>query len=319
MKKILVVLFILNSVVVFNQKLNNLVYSTKITTISYFNKNDFKKYRVQQSQSVKKDDKPAEISKTEYDMSIKVVDSTETSYKFELIYSNYLLPPTTQEFEKELMTCFKDIKIIYTTNENGEFNKIENIPEIKAATLKMLDLIKKKFTSKLKTEEEKAQFNFAFLGFDAVLNDDENIESLFIEDILFLHGMYGIELKLNEDEVFDIEFAALGDVTVKGTATATLKDINKETKVAKFVVNEKANDGELKNHLESMFKSLFGHVKEGEFDVKKFQVDSKTNQVYFMFLDSGWMKKVLSTTTQTINYEERKIKKVISKEYTLTN
>ncbi len=180
-----------------SQELNNLIYSTKITTLSYFNKNDFKKYNVRQTTTQKKDNEDLVTTKTEYNLSIKVIDSTEHSYKFELIYLDYVLPRTTRDFEKELMTCFKDVKIIYSTNENGEFEKIENIPEIKSATLKLLDLIKKKFTSNLKTELEKEAFNSVFLGYDALMNEDENIENMFLEDILFLHGIYGIELKLN--------------------------------------------------------------------------------------------------------------------------
>lgn len=318
MKSLLFSTFFLISFVTFNQDLNNLTAPTKVTTISYFNKNDFKKYRIDHSQSVKKDDAPAELSKTAYDMSIKVIDSTLTSYKFQLIYSNYTLPATTQEFEKELMTCFKDMKIIYTTNENGEFQKFENIPEIKVGVKKMLDLIKKKFTSTLKDEKAKKQFEMTFASFEKVMQNDQNIENMFNEDILFLHGMYGIELKLKEAQEFEIEFPLLNDIVVKGTAVVTLTEINKDTKITKFVVKESANPGEIEKNLSAMMQEMSGNTA-GDFDVTKFKVDSKTNQTYFMFLDSGWMKKITSTTTQDINYEEHKVKKIISKEYTLIN
>jgi hypothetical protein len=318
MKSIILLTLISLSYFAKSQELNNLIYSTKITTLSYFNKNDFKKYNVRQTTTQKKDNEALVTSKTEYNISIKVIDSTEHSYKFELMYSGYVLPPTIRDFEKELMTCFKDVKIIYSTNENGEFEKIENIPEIKSATLKLLDLIKKKFTTNLKTELEKEAFNNAFLGYDALINEDENIESMFLEDILFLHGIYGTELKLNESQDFEIEFPVIGDVAVKGTSSMTLKEINKETKVSKIVLSEQANPQELEKYLQNIMQSLFGHLTD-ELDAKKFKVESKTNQVYFMFLDSGWMKKITSTNIQNLEYEEHKIKKTISKDYTLSN
>lgn len=318
MKSFLFSTFLFISFFAFNQKLNNLTSPAKVTTISYFNKNDYKKYRIDHSQSVKKDESPAEMSKTAYDMSIKVIDSTETSYKFELIYSNYTLPAGTQEFEKELMTCFRDIKIIYTTNENGEFQKFENIPEIKVGVKKMLELMKKKFTSTLKDENAKKQFNMTFATFEAAMNNDQNVENMFNEDILFLHGMYGVELKLKEDQEFEIEFPMLNDIVVKGTAVVSLTDINKETKITKFSVKESANPDEIEKNLQTLLEGVFG-AAPGDFDMSKFKIESKTNQTYFMYLDSGWMKKILSTTTQDISYEEHKVKKIISKEYTLIN
>jgi hypothetical protein len=318
MKSIILLTLISLSYFAKSQELNNLVYSSKITTLAYFKKNDFKKYNVLQTTTQKKDSEDQTINKMEYNISIRVIDSTENSYKLELMYSDYVLPPTTRDFEKELVTCFKDVKIIYSTNENGEFEKIENIAEIKTATLKLLDLIKKKFTAKLKTDLEKEAFNTVFLGYDALMNQDENIENMFLEDILFLHGIYGIELKLNEEEDFEIEFPVIGDVSVKGISTVTLKDINKETKVSKISINEQANPQELEKYLQNIMQSLFGHLSEN-LDAKKFKVESKTNQIYFMFLDSGWMKKITSTNIQNLEYEEHKMKKTISKDYTLSN
>ncbi len=110
----------------------------------------------------------------------------------------------------------------------------------------------------------------------------------------------------------------MGDVSVKGISKITLKDINKETKVSKIVISEQANPQELEKYLQNIMQSLFGHLTD-EMDAKKFKVESKINQVYFMYLNSGWMKKITSTNIQNLEYEEHKMKKTISKDYTLSN
>lgn len=310
--------FLLLATICVGQDLPNLVYSTKITTLAYFKKGESKKFHVRASSSKhKKDEKPQE-NKSEFDMDLKVIDSTENSYRFELRYSNFIVPQELNDLEKELISLVQHYKIIYSTDANGAFEKVENIDELKQTTSDVITIVKKKLQEKLKTPEEKELFSLAFKGYETMMTKDENIENLFLEDILALHGMYGMELKLNEKEEIEIEYPTLNNVPVKGTGTIMLKEINKTSKEAKIEVIEKPNEGEMKNFMEAFFKMLINPIAHDvAFDPAKFTIDCKNEILMFMRLDSGWMRKIIMNNQTTVTYEGEKTTKSTKREYTM--
>src|SRR5687768_2802856 len=89
---------------VFAQDYPNLVSPTKVTTIGYWNNKQSAKYHVtEKSASYKgKSEKPHRESVSEYDIKLKVTDSTEHAYEFELVYTNYKPDEQVEAFVKQI-------------------------------------------------------------------------------------------------------------------------------------------------------------------------------------------------------------------------
>ncbi len=300
----------------FSQELPNLKYSTKITTLAYFSKNEQKKYHVRQSQSSQRNTDPVEKSETEYDLLIRVLDSTATSYKLEMTYLNFQCPASLSDVEKAVTTCIENLKIIYTTDENGVFTEVLNKKELSGQLIDVLAKTKKTLLAKLDKPELAEQMDLVFGGMEESFRDEENVETLFLDDILSIHDMYGLELKLNETEKLDIEYYTLNDIEVEGTAEITLKEINKATREARIEVKEQAKPGQIEAYTKELAKAFFGAVSE-ESMPKDFLVSNPTSTLLWIRLDSGWMSKIIHTNTVLVSAEGKKMKKTSKREYTL--
>src|SRR5688500_11262551 len=113
----------------FAQEQPNLLSNSKVTTIGYWNIGDKSIYHVTELDTKYKanSDKIARQSKVEYDLELKVVDSTEHTYVFEARYLNQKHETSDQELEKMLNSLQMENVIRYQTNEFGTFDTILNL------------------------------------------------------------------------------------------------------------------------------------------------------------------------------------------------
>jgi len=298
----------------FSQEQPNLLSSSKITTIGYWNIGDKAIYHVTKSEMTTKGSSTQPVKQTSesYDLEITVVDSTEHSYILEMKYLN---GSTENEEIQDIMNNLKTSTVIrYQTDEMGSYEKILNIPELQKNFKLILDELNKRLTAKLTPEESKA-FSIRMNEMTVQLSKPENIEVLYLQDILGMHSYYGIELNLNKPQEVDMEFPCFANITVPGTGKMVLQSINKAKDIATFSMTSKPNKEELKKYMKVFFGQLFPESKE-KVPVDQMSIDFENKEKLVIRLSDGWMESIEASQTAFVSDSKEKIKKVTSKQFT---
>lgn len=300
----------------FSQEQPNLVSSTKITTIGYWNIGDKVSYQVSQTDVTNKSGstQPTKQKSNTYDLEIKVIDSTDHSYVLEMKYLKSAVEGYDPQLQ-ELMNSFQtSAPIRYQTDELGIYQKILNTAELQKDFKKKCEEFKKQLVVNKGAEAAKPVIKML----DDVLIEfakPENIEVLYLGDIMAIHGNYGMELVLNKPAEIDVEIPCLMDIVVKGSGKITLQTINKTKDLASISIRYKPNQDELKRYMKKFFE-LFVPAESKEFKIDDMKIDFEDTEKLQMQLSSGWMPSIQTSRTISVTFGEEKIKKVNTTSYT---
>lgn len=317
--RILPFLILFLSFSVHAQEFPNLLSPAKVTTISYWNKGESVKYKVKTStQSFKGDgDKPKENIGIEYTFDLKVTDSTENAYVLEMKYGKFI--PIGKRKQKDaifdkLSSLQEDMKIIYRTNELGVFDTVLNLPELKEQLLGKLLKYKEILLEKIKDPENRKIYADAFDEVRENLQDIENIEALFLTDIMPLHGYAGLQMELSKAIDIELDYPCIGDFVLKGTGKLTLNSIVKAADECSFISNEKPDPAELKAYVK-MISGIFFMGEKKRPEISELSISMNTKNKLKMELSTGWMKKVITSSTVTVKDHKTSWKKTTVSEY----
>lgn len=300
----------------FSQEQPNLVSSTKITTIGYWNIGDKVSYQVSQTDVTNKSGstQPTKQKSNTYDLEIKVIDSTDHSYVLEMKYLKSAVEGYDPQLQ-ELMNSFQtSAPIRYQMDELGIYQKILNTAELQKDFKKKCEEFKKQLVVNKGAEAAKPVIKML----DDVLIEfakPENIEVLYLGDIMAIHGNYGMELVLNKPAEIDVEIPCLMDIVVKGSGKITLQTINKTKDLASISIRYKPNQDELKRYMKKFFE-LFVPAESKEFKIDDMKIDFEDTEKLQMQLSSGWMPSIQTSRTISVTFGEEKIKKVNTTSYT---
>ncbi|WP_294675645.1 hypothetical protein [uncultured Fluviicola sp.] len=300
----------------FSQEQPNLVSSSKVTTIGYWNIGDKVSYQVSQTDVTNKSGstQPTKQKSNTYDLEIKVIDSTDHSYVLEMKYLKSAVEGYDPQLQ-ELMNSFQtSAPIRYQTDELGIYQKILNTAELQKDFKKKCEEFKKQLVVNKGAEAAKPVIKML----DDVLIEfakPENIEVLYLGDIMAIHGNYGMELVLNKPAEIDVEIPCLMDIVVKGSGKITLQTINKTKDLASISIRYKPNQDELKKYMKKFFE-LFVPAESKEFKIDDMKIDFEDTEKLQMQLSSGWMPSIQTSRTISVTFGEEKIKKVNATSYT---
>jgi hypothetical protein len=114
--------------------------------ISYWSKGEKQSYSVTESKiKINKTDTTSKVI-TSYKLDVTVLDSTDKNYKLEWKYSNYTTSDKS-ELVKDLSGLAEGMKMIVVTNENGEFQELENWKEVQEIIKKAMGILQSKYAS----------------------------------------------------------------------------------------------------------------------------------------------------------------------------
>lgn len=301
----------------FSQEQPNLLSSTKVTTIGYWNIGDKVLYQVSQSDVTNKSNvsQPSKQSSNSYELEIKVMDSTEHSYTLEMKFLKSSVEGYDPQLQ-ELMNSFQaSAPIRYQTDEFGSFQKILNTSELQEDFKKKCDEFKKQLIANRGGEASKPLIKVV----DDLLTEFSkpgNIEVLYLSDIMAIHGNYGMELILNKPMDIDVEISCLMDIVVKGSGKITLQSINKTKDLTTISIKYKPNQEELKRYMKTFFE-LFVPEGSKEFRVDNMKIDFEDTEKLQMYLSSGWMASIQTSRVISVSFEEEKIKNISTTNYQL--
>lgn len=304
-----------------NQFFPNLKKPNVVTTIIYMRNGETMNYHVTETKSNYKNgkEKPQSSIKTEYDIELKITDSTEKTYNYELTYSGFKTENGETDLDNELAKIMEGVTIKFQTDEIGIFDTITNLNELSKTMIESIDVISEKYLNLIKKEEEKKLMKNKLEFMKVVFTQPENMEVAFQEDILSIFSLYGIEMTLNKPQEYEIEFPLLENISLFGKATLTLKTIDKTNNKCNFESIERPDKGEINRFLTTFIGIFFPEIdeKDRKEKIPDIKFNGSTNVNYIMELSSGKMKSIKRKSTSKMNNGKKESKTVSTKEYKL--
>ena len=298
----------------------NLIGNNKVTAIAYWELGDSRNYHVTITEESFKNDKkkPFKTSSLEYDVHLSVVEMEDSSYVLELVYENFVFPDQGKNKEiNEIENSFKELseglKIRYKTNELGEFDSIINLTELASQLDQQLTLLEETMVSKIEEENDKNSFEVFMKHYRSIILDPKNIEVLYAEEILKIHGYYGILMELSKPIDFVLEYPVFNSYLLNGKGTLTLNAINKDADQFVFSTNEQPDRAEMQSYLRTFFELLSAGLPESKLNFSEFSYSMKSKSKFTLELSSGWLIKVTRTSTSTTKLTKNNSTKTISK------
>lgn len=310
---LLLILFLVQGTT-YAQNYPNLVNSKTVTAVTYWDENDSRSYHFKTiSQKFKNDkDKPESQVTIEYDIDVTVVEEADSFYIMELIYSNYEVQSNSKKhsFNDDFSSLQNGMKIRYRTNELGQFDTILNLTELALELENQIKSITESMKDKLPEE-------FSEEDFDAMMNymmkrftTPENVEVLFLSDILAIHGYFGYEFTLDKQEEFEVVYPVFDEFELNGKGTIVLTSISKDSDSFMLNINSAPLKGEFEKYINQIFESFTYGLKGKHGELGDFKITSKSKARYSFELSSGWPKIITETETTTISTKKEKIKTV---------
>ncbi len=312
----------------------NLTSPTTVTSITYFELGDTKKYHVTETNEKFKNnaEKPTKSTSNSYDLAFKVVGAADSSYTIEMTYTNSQCDISTgkkawdtEELTNSLNKLTNNMTVRYKTNEMGIFDTILNLPELSTKMGQAMDLLIKEMNKMIDEKEKdksangeaKKMINQILGNMKKSFTKLENVEVLFLDDIISMHSIYGFEMTLNKPDDMEIYYNLFDDQTVMGVGKLALTGINKTGDDCRIEMTEQPNKEEMKKFLSEIANSFIEGTAEEKTDPKDFKMDANTKLTYVMSLSTGWMKKITIVNKNNVTIGKTSAKTIKKQEYKL--
>jgi hypothetical protein len=299
LKKFLLILIVFVAVSeVKAQDLPNYLSSKEVTTITYWEVGDQFKYKKTEEKDRYENGKQKATELISNNITLTVKQQSDSSYLMELAYSNFQLEGEGLDLAGEIID---NLNIQYVTDETGMFDSITNAKELVTASIAQVEKV---IANSSLSKKEKKMRNEILKS----LFTENNIEALFVEDILLIHNYYGLSFVLNDPSAFETVYPTFGDIQLNGELVVTLKSIDKVNDKCILSGVQKPNAYELDGYMNVLAKE-FGIDDE----LSDFSFSSKARDTYEMQLSTGTMNKVTykQTTKVSIDGETFKLGKTI--------
>lgn len=266
-----------------------------VNVVSYWDKGDKLKYKVT-FETVKlkgKDTTAHERSVSYYD--VTVIKETKKSYTLQWICSGCEIKSESPILRRLSKGC-KDTKIIYETDEMGEFKKFVNMKQIKKHMEKSYKDVKKELGSIEKMKEQIEQM-------EKIALTESVIEEKGLAFIHLFHSFHGRQYKLKElleGEVKETNLLGGEDFDAKFTVSLDSINFNEEFSTIKMkeVIDEEQFRKEMLKYITNMAKSMNAESLPTNEDVKDLTWFIEAKHIIY---NDGWTKEVEQVKTVTFD------------------
>ena len=217
---------------VFTLPLSSQIDTTKVSFIAYWSKGDTYDFKVTKVKNRWTNDKLTKSDSTQYIANFKVLDSTEKTYTIQWSYKNTYKENLDKIYEdkktvNEIIKKYDVTKIVYKTDEYGEFLDIINWQEISDLMSNMLGELEKSIQIRkpdILKEVEKAMEPLA-----KIYSSKEGIEQLILYELQFFHFPFGSEYDVNIPFEYENELPNMvGGEPIKGNAKLSIEEVDFE-------------------------------------------------------------------------------------------
>jgi hypothetical protein len=300
--KIKTIILLLSLITIKLQAQINMADST-VQVVCYWDKGEKQNYSISLEKIKLKNGDTTSKEMTTYDVEVSVIGATKNSYTVQWEYKNFKSNNEEDLITKELSTLSKGMKVIYKTDELGNFIEVVNWKELRDFNQKTIAAIGKKYSNLPELGKILKQMENSF-------SSKEAIESISIKDIQQFHSFHGGKYKLKEEISDKIKVPnLLTNVPFDADFSLYLDEIN-ETDNNFILRSSQAVDSE--QLTEATFQYLSNMAKNMNITAPKrsdFKGLSNEIEVGSRIHGTGWIVYSIQTTTvnsdNQTNIEER--------------
>ena len=284
--------------------------SVNIPFVAYWSKGDIYKFNVSKIKERASDGETTSDT-TAYEATFEVLDSTDKSYRIKWSYkydmsSMVNLPKETAY----LIQQYKDIDVIYNTNEYGQFVGVENWEEIAGAMNAFFQDVFKRLLED-KTEEEKKSFNKTLTPIVQQFQTKEGVENYVVSELLFFHYLFGIEFVSDEVLSFEEEYPNLfGGKPLSGEAQIEVKSVDADKEHCVITYTGAVNPEDAKDMIWKVFKKMGLRGKEMKNALKDAKLDISDNHRFEFYYYPGVPIEIETKRTVYLKMEKTVVKRV---------
>ncbi|UAB82341.1 hypothetical protein INR76_06155 [Marixanthomonas sp. SCSIO 43207] len=267
-KKTILLLFLFFSLTSYSQ-----IDSTKVSFVAYWSIGDDYDFKISKVKREWKNDVLTKKDSSQYIANFKVLDSTENSYDIKWTYKNNIVSTFQEKAEKlfddkeavnKILRKNDFSKVIYKTNELGEFIEILNWKELGESTKLLLQEMLDNFEKK--NPEKVNELRNAMNPIIEIYSSKQGIEQLAINELQYFHFPFGLEYDITEPIEYEQELPnVLGGKPILADATLTFEEVDFENNFCSLKEQTIINPDDTKR----VVKELFSRMKIEESKAKE--------------------------------------------------
>lgn len=272
--------------------------NSTVGAVSYWNKGEKYNYELDINKFSIKDIDTTVTEHINFDVEISVLNSSKNSYTIQWLYKNVnscSYSPSSFLY-RMIINTMKGMKIIYKTDEIGNFVEVLNANEMKEYVLKM---------AKPSSSIESSLLDMRIKNLYA---NKETIEAKSISYILLFHMFFGSEYKLKEKLKQTVKSPNNLDLDV----TVCLEEINKKEKSYTVSSTQIEDRNQLANATFQAMTDLSQKLKLSPPKREEFNNVSNNITLISKIYETGWVINC-SQTTITVGQKDKKVEKTLIK------
>jgi len=273
---------------------------TTVPIVAYWSKGDTLNFKIFKKIEKINDGKESQDSTTYYSQFI-ILDSTETSYQI-LWKNDFKQQISSLPFNlSDPIQSLQDINYIYSTNELGQFQSLDNWQEIATNLKNYLSLI----LQKLPTSDsvENSAFKNSMNQFLEIYTSKEGLESLVMREIRLLHSTFGAEYLLGDTIRYEEQVNnAIDNSPMNINNEIFLSEIDEENYNCIIVQNSFVSEEEMKSMITSFAEKLKLPFDEA---FKDFQIDNNEKRVFSIDYNYGIPNYIYNKKTNKVKVKEQ--------------
>ncbi len=257
--KITLLLFLFLSLTLYSQ-----IDSTKVAFVAYWSIGDDYNFKASKVKREWKNDVQTKKDSSQYIANFKVLDSTDKSYKIQWTYKNNIVSTFQEKAEKifedkevvnQILKKNDLSKVIYKTNELGEFIEILNWKELGESTKLLLKEMLNSFEKK--NPEKVNELRNALNPIIEIYSSKQGIEQLAISELQYFHFPFGLEYDITTPIKYEQELPnVLGGKPILADATLTFEEVDFENSFCSLKEETVINPNDTKRVVKELFKKM---------------------------------------------------------------
>ncbi|MCG3165143.1 MAG: hypothetical protein POELPBGB_00904 [Bacteroidia bacterium] len=283
----------------------------KVPFVAYWSIGDSYNFKITKVTQKFKEGAETEVDTSAYLANFLVTDSTATSYTINWSYENnlqrdYQIP----EELAEKFSKYRNSSVIYTTDELGTFQGINNWLElssmVKGMFNDMLSLLEKE------PNEVTEKVKKAMQPFIQLYSSKESIESLVLKELQYFHFPFGVEFNTIDTIHYEEQLPNMfGGAPINGKANIYFETAVPEESYCVLVNTMQLDPEDTKRLLGEVFRKMgFSKEKEIKKMMKTATFEISDNNRYEFYYNPGIPIKIETTRTSNIDIAETKGKRI---------
>lgn len=268
------------------------VEDSSAQAVTYWNKGEVQTYIITNERMRFKGTDTSELESGTYEVTLKVLDSTENSYTLQWV-SNVVGTRADDVLRQKLLEVSGNVRIVYKTDEMGAFMEVVNWEELRDRIDKAIDV--------LAGMNGDTKDNPIAEAVRKLYSTKEAIESVAIKDILQFHLFFGVKYLLSNPVEMELKVPnIIGSEPFDARLVVELKDIYPEDALFVLTALQQVDEAQLEKSVFD-YMSMIAKETGGALPVRE-ELKGLKNEVFTVssIHDSGWVLYSEQTSTASL-------------------